>query len=120
MTVPVDPVEADFGIVSRAPILLRVFFLKTTDRRRRRSFRVGTKRSTDHYLDLDRFCAEAARKEGSWWPEWVACAARQSKEPVSDNQLYISWWNKALPQEAPVKPDAAEGGGRNAALRQRL
>jgi hypothetical protein len=45
---------------------------------------------------------------------------RRRNAPVSDNQLYISWWNMALPQEAPVKPEAAEGAGRNAALRQRL
>jgi polyhydroxyalkanoate synthase len=36
------------------------------------SFRIRTKRPSDHYLDSDGFYAEAPRKEGSWWPEWVA------------------------------------------------
>ena len=35
-----------------------------------RNFRVGTK--DHHYLDPERFLAEAQRKDGSWWPEWVA------------------------------------------------
>jgi len=37
-----------------------------------RSFRIATKRPNDHYLDPERFYAEAARKDGSWWPQWVA------------------------------------------------
>jgi polyhydroxyalkanoate synthase len=31
-----------------------------------------TKRSDDRYLDSETFIAEAPRKEGSWWPEWLA------------------------------------------------
>jgi polyhydroxyalkanoate synthase len=37
----------------------------------RRSFRVGVK-ETNHYLDPERFLDKAARKDGSWWPEWTA------------------------------------------------
>jgi polyhydroxyalkanoate synthase subunit PhaC len=38
---------------------------------RARSFQVMTKRPDDHYLDPDTFLTEAARREGSWWPEWA-------------------------------------------------
>ena len=37
-----------------------------------RSFRINTKTANDHYLDPDRFWNEAPRKDGSWWPEWIA------------------------------------------------
>ncbi len=43
-----------------------------------RSFRMRTKEPSDHYLDPDRFYAEALRKEGSWWPEWVAWLSDRS------------------------------------------
>ena len=36
------------------------------------SFQVMTKRSDNHYVDPDAYLAEAPRKDGSWWPEWVA------------------------------------------------
>ncbi len=39
---------------------------------RGRSFRIATKMIDHHYLDPERFLAEAPRKDGSWWPEWVA------------------------------------------------
>jgi len=37
-----------------------------------RSFRISTQRPKDHYLDPERFYTEASRKDGSWWPDWVA------------------------------------------------
>ena len=43
-----------------------------------RSFRINTKRTGDHYVDPDRFYAEAPRKDGSWWPEWVKWLADRS------------------------------------------
>jgi polyhydroxyalkanoate synthase subunit PhaC len=43
-----------------------------------RSFRVMTKRSTDHYVDPETYLAEAPSKRGSWWPEWVAWLATHS------------------------------------------
>ena len=42
------------------------------------SFRVSTKRPSEHYLDPDGFYAEASQKDGSWWPEWVAWLADRS------------------------------------------
>jgi polyhydroxyalkanoate synthase len=43
-----------------------------------RGFRIRTKGPSDHYLDPERFYAEASRKDGSWWPEWVAWLADRS------------------------------------------
>jgi poly[(R)-3-hydroxyalkanoate] polymerase subunit PhaC len=43
-----------------------------------RSFRTRTKTLSDHYLDPERFYAEANLKDGSWWPEWVAWLADRS------------------------------------------
>ena len=37
-----------------------------------RSFQVASKKAADRYLDPATYLAEAARKEGSWWPEWTA------------------------------------------------
>jgi polyhydroxyalkanoate synthase len=48
-----------------------------------RSFQVMTKRADDRYLDPDTFVGMAPRKEGSWWPEWVAWLNEQSGPPVS-------------------------------------
>ena len=31
-----------------------------------------TKTEADRYIDPDTFLEVAPRKEGSWWPEWVA------------------------------------------------
>ena len=39
---------------------------------RGRSFRVNTKTVNQRYLDPERFLNEAPRKEGSWWPDWLA------------------------------------------------
>ena len=48
-----------------------------------RSFRIATKHPNDHYLDPDKFLAEAPRKEGSWWPEWVAWLNERSGPPTT-------------------------------------
>jgi polyhydroxyalkanoate synthase subunit PhaC len=47
-----------------------------------RSFRVAVTRN-NHYLDPDRFLNEAARKDGSWWPEWAAWLQRRSGVPAA-------------------------------------
>jgi poly[(R)-3-hydroxyalkanoate] polymerase subunit PhaC len=41
-----------------------------------RSYRVNVK--NHRYLDPDRFLADASRKDGSWWPEWVAWLSERS------------------------------------------
>ena len=47
-----------------------------------RSFQVMTKRAGDHYHDPDTFVEMAPRKEGSWWPEWVAWLSDHSGVPT--------------------------------------
>src|SRR5476651_402702 len=51
------------------------------------SFQVSTKKHDDRYLDPEAFLASAPRKEGSWWPEWVAWLEERSGAPVNPNQL---------------------------------
>ncbi len=46
-----------------------------------RSYRVTSKKNGDHYLDPERFLADARREEGSWWPEWTAWLAARSGTP---------------------------------------
>lgn len=48
-----------------------------------RSFQVTTKKSDDHYVDPETWLAQAPRKEGSWWPEWVAWLNARSGDPVA-------------------------------------
>jgi len=47
---------------------------------RGRSFRVRT--TNEHYLDPERYLAEARRKDGSWWPEWIAWLGERSGAPT--------------------------------------
>jgi polyhydroxyalkanoate synthase len=42
-----------------------------------------TKKPDDRYLDPETFIAEAPRKDGSWWPEWVAWLNARSSAPVA-------------------------------------
>jgi polyhydroxyalkanoate synthase len=46
-----------------------------------RSFRVRTRAAGRHSPDPDRFLADAKRKDGSWWPEWVAWLRERSGAP---------------------------------------
>jgi polyhydroxyalkanoate synthase subunit PhaC len=48
-----------------------------------RSFRINTKRISDHHLDPERFLAEVPRQEGSWWPEWTAWLSERSGPPAA-------------------------------------
>lgn len=42
------------------------------------SFQVMTKKSDSHYVDPETYLAGAPRKDGTWWPEWVAWLATHS------------------------------------------
>jgi len=46
-------------------------------------FRINTKRTSDHYLDPERFVAEVPRQDGSWWPEWAAWLGERSGPPAA-------------------------------------
>jgi polyhydroxyalkanoate synthase len=48
-----------------------------------RSFRVLTKGAQEPYRDPDTWLDAAARKEGSWWPEWVSWLQARSGAPVA-------------------------------------
>ncbi len=45
-----------------------------------RRYRVMTRHSIDRYADPDAWAADAERKDGSWWPEWVAWLSQRSGE----------------------------------------
>jgi poly[(R)-3-hydroxyalkanoate] polymerase subunit PhaC len=47
-----------------------------------RSFRVATKKLTDHYVDPDSFYQNAPVRAGSWWPEWVGWLKDRSGTPT--------------------------------------
>jgi polyhydroxyalkanoate synthase len=47
-----------------------------------RGFRVRTTAAYDGYLDPDAWQASAERKDGSWWPEWIAWLQERSGEPM--------------------------------------
>ncbi|MEW5708383.1 MAG: alpha/beta fold hydrolase [Pseudomonadota bacterium] len=51
--------------------------------RKGRSYQVLTKSKDDRYSDPDAWLTIAPRKEGSWWPEWVAWLAARSGDPVA-------------------------------------
>ena len=48
-----------------------------------RSFRVWAKRDTDRYIDPDTWLDRVPRRDGSWWPEWVAWLSERSGPPVA-------------------------------------
>lgn len=52
-----------------------------------RSYQLMIKFGGDHYTDPDTWAAAASRKEGSWWPEWVAWLETRSGQPVPPPRL---------------------------------
>jgi polyhydroxyalkanoate synthase len=48
-----------------------------------RSFQVLNKPEEAHYIDPDTYSATAPRKDGSWWPEWVAWLNAHSDAAVA-------------------------------------
>jgi polyhydroxyalkanoate synthase len=48
-----------------------------------RSFQWMTKNTDEHYVDSETWLALAPRKDGSWWPEWVAWLNARSGDPVA-------------------------------------
>jgi polyhydroxyalkanoate synthase len=52
-----------------------------------RSYQVMTTSVADRYADPDAWTTAAPRKEGSWWPEWVAWLERHSGKPAELPQM---------------------------------
>jgi polyhydroxyalkanoate synthase len=46
--------------------------------RKERHYRMALKRETDRYLDPETWLADAAEREGSWWPAWADWLAAHS------------------------------------------
>jgi polyhydroxyalkanoate synthase len=55
-----------------------------------RSFRVATKQANQPYVDPERFLAQAQRKDGSWWPEWITWLANHSGAPTASPPMGLS------------------------------
>ncbi len=66
-----------------------------------RNFQVMTKHDQDRYIDPDAFVAAAPRKEGSWWPEWMAWLNARSGEPVAPPAMGASAKGYSPLAEAP-------------------
>jgi polyhydroxyalkanoate synthase len=49
---------------------------------RNRGYQVASRPHDDKYVDPDAFLAQAARKDGSWWPEWDAWLNARSGDLV--------------------------------------
>ncbi len=67
----------------------------------RRSFRVRTKQTSQHYIDPERFLTEATLKDGSWWPQWTGWLGQRSGEltaPPAIGAPQAGYWPLA---EAP-------------------
>ena len=52
-----------------------------------RSFQVMTKKANDRYADPETWLTQAPRKQGSWWPEWVAWLNARSGVPISPPRI---------------------------------
>lgn len=66
-----------------------------------RAYRILRKRVRDRYLDPDAWLERARRKDGSWWPEWVAWLEAQSGAPVAPPQLGATESGYPLLYDAP-------------------
>ena len=49
----------------------------------RRHYRIAMQAADGRYVDPDLWVADAALKEGSWWPEWTAWLAARSGAPAA-------------------------------------
>jgi polyhydroxyalkanoate synthase len=60
-----------------------------------------TRKAEDHFRDPDSFQAQAPRKAGSWWPEWVAWLGARSGAPVAPPPTGAAASGHALLGDAP-------------------
>jgi len=54
-----------------------------------RSFRMMTKKASDHYVDPATWLVQASQKQGSWWPEWAAWLDARSGEPIAPSSIGV-------------------------------
>jgi len=54
---------------------------------RGRFYRVATRAEESRYVDPDAWLAQATRREGSWWPEWMEWLSARSGAEVTPPQL---------------------------------
>jgi polyhydroxyalkanoate synthase len=47
-----------------------------------RHYRIGTKKSSDRYVDPDQWLSRNAPLDGSWWPAWQSWLAERSGKPT--------------------------------------
>jgi polyhydroxyalkanoate synthase len=66
-----------------------------------RKFQVMTKLSDARYIDPDAYLAAAPRKDGSWWPEWVAWLNARSGTPVDPPEMGAATKGYAALCDAP-------------------
>ena len=69
--------------------------------RKDRDYQVLTTGSTDPYADPDAWMAAAPRREGSWWPEWVAWLAQRSGEAAPPPRMGLPDAGFATLADAP-------------------
>jgi polyhydroxyalkanoate synthase len=68
---------------------------------RRRSFQVMARTANEHHLDPDTWLAEAPRKNGSWWPEWVGWLNTRSGAAVAPPRMGAPESGYAVLTDAP-------------------
>jgi polyhydroxyalkanoate synthase subunit PhaC len=66
-----------------------------------RSFQVMTKRADDRYVDPETWMVKAPRKDGFWWPEWVAWLNARSGAPVDPPRMGASEAGYTALDDAP-------------------
>ena len=60
-----------------------------------------TRTPDEHHLDPDTWAAEAPRKTGSWWPEWVDWLNARSSSAVAPPRLGAPESGYAVLADAP-------------------
>jgi polyhydroxyalkanoate synthase len=65
------------------------------------SFQVMTKTSDARHVDPETYLAEAPRKDGSWWPEWITWLNAHSGTPVDPPEMGAAAVGYAAHCDAP-------------------
>ena len=68
---------------------------------KRRSFQVTTRTPNEHHRDAESWVADAPRKTGSWWPEWIDWLVARSGGAVAPPRLGAPESGYAVLADAP-------------------